>query len=169
MQVNESVVQSPAHRALATKAASSSFVLLKNTDQLLPLTGAKREKSITVSEYPTEVRSANDKLTGLLDFCWVRVDDSFLLVVQFQVIGPAAIQPETMYGAYGPHVNKNYAQSAWNGLKRIGDKVRYEKVCKDARCSNYDQEELRNATINTDVFIVTMIGSECLRVFVFAE
>ena len=36
-KINLSIVQSPEHRELATKAASMSFVLLKNDKNFLPL------------------------------------------------------------------------------------------------------------------------------------
>jgi len=38
-QINITVIQSPSHRELAIQAATKSFVLLKNKDELLPLKG----------------------------------------------------------------------------------------------------------------------------------
>ncbi len=44
------VVQSPAHRALALKAASMSLVLLKNDKNLLPLKNKLKTVTVSISQ-----------------------------------------------------------------------------------------------------------------------
>ena len=68
--ITPDVIQSEKHRAIALKAASMSFVLLKNNNKLLPLDKSQKVKTVAVSETSDHSNPKTKFGTHFVDQFW---------------------------------------------------------------------------------------------------
>lgn len=142
--IDMSEVLSKSHLDLAVKAAANSFVLMKNLNSILPI---KRRFDRLAVSIPRVASS-------------IFVQSVRVLLLPFQIIGPFANNPQYLFGDYVPHWDKKFVSTPYDGLKSLGDDVRYAAGCDDPQCTNYDPKAIQKAVVGAQfVFVCLGTGS----------
>ncbi|ELU08656.1 hypothetical protein CAPTEDRAFT_228276 [Capitella teleta] len=80
------------------------------------------------------------------------------------IIGPFADNAETLFGDYIPNWDPKFVSTPYEGLKSLGDDVRYASGCDDPSCTNYDPKAIEKAVKGAQfVFVCLGVGSNLER------
>ncbi len=61
-----------------------------------------------------------------------------------------------MYGSLAPNVNQRYAKTAFQGLKKLADKVVYTSGCLDKECNTLDTKAIKDVTTGVEMVFVCL-------------
>ena len=76
-----------------------------------------------------------------------------------QIIGPFADSPKSLFGDYVPDWDRQFVSTPLEGLKSLGDEVRYTSGCDTPACENYNHCAIKEAVVGAQfVFVCLGIG-----------
>ena len=71
---------------------------------------------------------------------------------------------DQLFGDYSPAIDSQYTTSPYDGLKSAAVNSVLAKGCNDNRCGSYNADEIKNATLWSDIIIVCL-GTGTTRLF----
>ncbi|KAI8506331.1 hypothetical protein Bbelb_157580 [Branchiostoma belcheri] len=146
------VVQSADHRELAVEVALKTFVLLKNNDSVLPLTG--KVTTLASPDLAPWAFYLFPKLKFHLRGQRFDGDDGVIDVV----VGPFADNLGALYGDYAPIPDPKFSSTPLQGLSGLAGKTQHGAGCKgsDPVCEDYDQQDVKMAVEGADLVVVCL-------------
>jgi beta-glucosidase len=73
------------------------------------------------------------------------------------IVGPMADNPGALFGGYTPAPDRKFIKTPLEGLRRLGDDVRYASGCDNTGCLKYSHDDIKQAVVGAG-FVIVCLG-----------